>query len=379
MNGSTFPPRTLSIEDTLKRRFQEGRYNGRCFGKVICVDNLGQSYDEDKIRTQLMKLLPGVVDVRFSGLDLKGVRYQWGWCVIELSSREAAVKSLCVLDRTCLRIGQDSMWRPLIAHFPNWEVPPIDLELAAKYESSAISLHLGQPSNMDRLSWEFIELESVLHKTKQNLVQKTVEKLKPHLNNPQSASMDRKREPRGDSQTIWLKNVSLDVTQDQLIPLFKCFDEAAMVERIVDSIKGNATNDVLVSFSTKQKTKHVLQDLQTLMLLSRSVLPITASLFDPVQHLGFESVFDLALEATGWKLDNCAITNEVVFKDKEEESVKQMRSVMDEMQHQRIAFNTLKHQQRVQLAQRLSNEVEIVQQKFNRINDLLKTANALID
>eukprot|EP00210_Caulerpa_lentillifera_P009622 g9179.t1 len=384
MNGSAFPPRTLSVEETLKRRFQEGRYNGRCFGDVICVDNLGQYYDEDKIRSQLKELLPGVVSIRFSGLHYKGVRYKWGWCMIKLSSREAAVRSLCILDHLSLKIGQQCILRPLIAHFPNWEVLPIDLEIAARYDSCAISLHLGQPSNMDRLSWEFVKMERVLLNTRQNLIDKIVEKLKPLITKSHNSSLsddkNNKRELKTDGKTIWLKNVSLDVTQDQLDPLFKCFDEGAIVERVIDSTTDNPTNNVLVSFSTQQKTQHVLKDIQNLMLLCRSVIPMTATLFDPSQQIsGFESVFNLALEAAGVIVEEPLYSSELVFIEKEDDTAKEIRSLMDEMQHQRSEFSTFKHQERLQLAQRLSNQLKIIRQKFNRINTLINRADTLSD
>ena len=360
------------------------RNNGMCPGKILCVDNLGRHYNEERLRYQLTQLLEDADDIRFAVVNVSNRRIQLGWCCIQFRSLSAAIAALKVLDHTYIKtVLSPKISRPLLAHFPDW----IEKERCQSPQQGTdpMALHLGQSNTVDKESREFIYLDEILHHTKLQVIETTKRSLIDFLR----LQIRREQNPHGRSNqtrsvltnVIWLKNVPDNASNKMLQAFFECSDPQVKIQRVEDPVTQQYSSHAIAAFSTTEKAALVCQDIQTHMLLADGLRPISASLLDVDTYSGFESVLDHALMEVGSGMRASGASSELVLQENMQDDEKiialQVRSILENMQHSRSAYKKLKREQQRALYDHLRSTVEEIHGRFVTLDNLVLEAEQL--
>ena len=362
----------------------EKRNNGICPGRILCVDNLGQHYNEERLRYQLTQLLKDADDIRFAVVNISNCRIQLGWCCIQFRSPSAAIAALKVLDRSYLKtVLRPNIPRPLIAHFPDW----VKKEHCKNLQQSTdpMALHLGQSNTVDKDSREFIYLDEILRHTKLQIIEKTENTLIHFLQLQFRGEQNPHRRPdqtqSASTNAIWLKNVPDAVSDEMLRTFFECFDPEVKIQRVEDPVTQQYSSHAIAVFSTTEKAMLVCQDIQKHMLVTDGFRPISASLLDVDTYRGFESVLDRALMEVGCGIGTSDTFSELVLQENLQDDEKavalQVRSILENMQHMRSAYKKLKREQQRALYKHIRSTVEEMLGRFVTLDNRVIEAEKL--
>ena len=363
------------IAQDVGRLFDRRRaYSGTVLGKKVCIGNLGWAFDEDQIRTELKQHLRGVEAIRFGTTVIENFSLHSGHGCIEFDCIENAVKGMLQLDNLYMDSPGLPVPRPILSHFPEWEVCERGEEDIAGYIlDHGVSPHFCQPNTLEydvALEWRL--LQRGLSTSKKRLCDAFGKQLSAELSKVkydidvellQSAYKDPSSIPAR-VRTLVCRGVSTQIRDEQIRTAIETADQCGNIRRVCCPVTGRETGTVFVETSSPLRAESVAVDMQRfLFILGRSPRPAIVGLAKFGPSCGFEGIFDRAVESVfGVKMHliirskaaACHVVHIRAWNNEKGRCSERIREILNDMMEYRVKWKleSYEHQKDLEVRQK---------------------------
>eukprot|EP00210_Caulerpa_lentillifera_P001244 g1200.t1 len=360
---------------------------GNVKGTKVCIDNLGWAFDKSQLITELKQHLTEVKTITLASTSIRGISIHFGYGCIEFESFNAAVAGMLKLDSLYLDCPGSPFPRPILSHFPEWEINLWGKgDMPGYIIDNRTSPHFCQKNTIEmQVALEWKHLQKSLKIAKMRLCDIFVRRISQILLQYKSASEqdmlnafhEANYQLPGMSVLVY-KGVSIQMKNATVRDLMEMSDQCT-ITRAQCPVTGLDKGCVFVDITDHAKAVSIVEDMKNyLFCLGKSPRPAEVDILRIGPPSGFEGVFDRAVEsAFNVKMEylkqslftNSHVVDISSWRNEKKDCCMKIRSLMESMQPIRYAWKLEANSNRVDLHERqeewIHNEIRKLEKLEN--------------